>query len=182
MTSMMLLAVVVLCLALFYQGAFEVRAVEPVAALTGDLTTNELESSAYYYSADDPFSFTSPYKYVTLHHHRGHNCSREIRFNVTFHLDTCFNATYPWYNRFYEGSLNSFSFYYNVNTTRYGDTYLQPYSINMISYFDDACTPADHYEAETQRGGVEPITCERGFSYTLSNEMPSVPSVASYIK
>jgi hypothetical protein len=83
---------------------------------------------------------------------------------------------------FYEGSLNSFSFYYNVNTTRYGDTYLQPYSINMISYFDDACTPADHYEAETQRGGVEPITCERGFSYTLSNEMPSVPSVASYIK
>jgi hypothetical protein len=179
MTSMMLLAVVVLCLALLSDFAVVVRATEPVAASTGDVATNSFPDD-YFNEHQSSFreNLTSSYKYVTLHHHRGHNCTREIRFNVTFQLDACINGTYPWYGFGFapraRQTINSFSFYYNSNNnTGYSyddDNWMQQDIIYMISYYDDACTPVNNSNADDSMGSMEPLNCERGFSYSVSNE------------
>jgi hypothetical protein len=195
---MMLLAIVVLCLALLYDFAFVVRAAEPVTVSTGDVALNSFPDDFIFPFPDDEQqqstnfrkNLTSSYKYVTLHHHRGHNCTREIRFNVTFQLDACINATYPWYGFGFAPRdrqiINSFSFYYNTNNNtgyRYDDdNWMDQDTIFMISYYDDACTPVNNSNAADNMYATEPLDCERGFSYSVSNELPSVPSAASYVK
>jgi hypothetical protein len=174
MTGITLILLLVAVL-LHYHGAVVVRAEGPVAAATDDFQSGYIQN------------LTSSYKYVTLHNHRGHNCSREIRYNVTFHLDACIHATFPWFHGSTGAArVNSFSFYYNINNTGYDlddDNWLQRERIYMISYTDDACTPTDFFDTDEGYYDVdEPSTCKHGFSYTISNELAPVTSAASYIK
>jgi hypothetical protein len=188
-THNLLPAVVIFCLALFYDAVL-VRAadfVEPVAVSNGNhLSSNELRPQYYYYNEGFRESLNSSYKYITLHNHRGLNCSKEIRFNATFQLDTCINGTFPWFHDIRSGdTVNSFSFYYNVNNTGYGlndDAWMTLNTLYMISYLDDACTPDDSYYADSEWESRTAINCEHGFSYTASNELPPAPSAASYVK
>jgi hypothetical protein len=174
MTGMMLLSVAAL---LLYHCAFVVRADGPVTAASEDVSTTDTDEENIP-PPDYVESLTSSYKYVTLHNHRGRDCSREIRYNVTFQLDTCINATSPY-------DVKSFSFYYSINNTGLildDDTRLRREKVYMISYYDDACSPSNVFSTDEGYQNVEPITCAHGFSFTVSDELPPVTSAASYIK
>jgi hypothetical protein len=123
----------------------------------------------------------SSYKYLTIHWHRGYNCTREIRYNVTFHLDTCINATLSerWIPR-----GNSFSFYY-VSQGDADDDYEAGMEniFWMLGFADDGCTMEDNFGLNSgAKPMMLPSACRYGYRYTVSDELPTIPADASYIK
>jgi hypothetical protein len=162
----MLLPVVALCLALLY-GQASAHMTDPKVMGRDD---------------DYKATLTSSYKYVTFHFHYEHNCSMPIRYNVTFLMDTCINATVD--NSLDE--INSMSFFHNSKQTGLrldDDDTFGANETHMITYTDDACSPIDNENVDDGATYLTPMGgCERGFSQTFSDNLPKVLRLASYVR
>jgi hypothetical protein len=123
----------------------------------------------------------SSYKYFTMEYHQDNNCRHEIRYNATFLLDTCVNATLLGD---YQGA-NSYSFHYkfnNIERNVTGGTWFHHQVVYMVFYSDDSCMVKEEFGSTGDNPNIDQIGCDNGYSYTVSNDLSSSLPAVSYAK